>query len=451
MGKSLRGKECGKGICQRKDGLYHARFVDKAGKRHEKYFQTIPEARNWIEQAKYADKHEDVFCPSDTTVDAWFSFWIENIVGDLAPNTLRNYRERYKQNIQPIIGKMLLSDVKPMHCKKVLLSMDADYAGSTIRQTYITMGTLFKAAKMNDLIAKHPMDGVRFTKPVRATDDIKFLTRDEQRVFLETAKRSRNYNQYALIFETGLRTGEMIGLTWDAIDFQNRTLTVNKTLEYRHKQHFWCAGPPKTQQSYRTIPLTDRAYEILKEINDNKNFLVQMINDLLDFSKIEANTMEYKDGDVDVNALIQEICAAENAHPRPSGIQIEFVEKLPQCRLMIDRVRFAQVINNLVKNALKFTEQGSVRIGYRRLSNDSFYFYVADTGCGIDEESRRAIFERFVKMNYNIRGTGLGLSITKSIVEHYGGGIGVESKKGEGSTFYFTLPASAEYKEYGKF
>lgn len=164
------------------------------------------------------------------TVDVWFEFWIENIVGDLAPNTLRNYRERYKQNIQPIIGTMLLSDVKPMHCKKVLLSMDADYAGSTIRQTYITMGTMFKAAKMNDLIAKHPMDGVRFTKPVRATDDIKFLTRDEQRVFLETAKRSRNYNQYTLILETGLRTGEMIGLTWDAIDFEKRTLTVNKNI-----------------------------------------------------------------------------------------------------------------------------------------------------------------------------------------------------------------------------
>ena len=78
MGKNLKGKECGKGIYQIKDGLYHARFVDKAGKRHEKYFQTIPEARNWIEQAKYADKHEGVFCPSDTTVDAWFSFWIEN-------------------------------------------------------------------------------------------------------------------------------------------------------------------------------------------------------------------------------------------------------------------------------------------------------------------------------------------------------------------------------------
>ena len=270
MGKSLRGKECGKGICQRKDGLYSARFVSSEGKRQVKCFSSLPEARNWLDDAKYADKHENIFVPPDMTVDVWFEFWIENIVGDLAPNTLRNYRERYKQNIQPIIGTMLLSDVKPMHCKKVLLSMDADYAGSTIRQAYITMGTMFKAAKMNDLIAKHPMDGVRYTKPVRAPDDIHFLTRDEQIRFLEVAKRSRNYNQYALILETGLRIGEMIGLTWDAIDFEKRTLTVNKTLEFRHGEQYWRAGPPKTQHSYRTIPLTDRAYEILKGIWDSR-------------------------------------------------------------------------------------------------------------------------------------------------------------------------------------
>ncbi|WP_300698978.1 ATP-binding protein [Bacteroides sp.] len=189
----------------------------------------------------------------------------------------------------------------------------------------------------------------------------------------------------------------------------------------------------------------------LKEINDNKDSLLQLVNDLLDYSKIEANTLEFNDVEVDVNALISELCIAQNLHSHPSGIQVEFVEKLPQCRLVVDRTRFAQVVNNLVRNALKFTEQGSVKVGCRRLSNQSFYFYVADTGCGIDEEGRRAVFERFVKMNYNIKGTGLGLSITKSIVEHYGGGIGVESKKGEGSTFYFTLPAGLEYREYGKF
>lgn len=270
MGKNLKGKECGKGIYQRKDGLYSARFVDKLGNRHEKYFATIPEARNWIEESKYADKHEGIFVPTETTVDEWFEFWIENIVGDLAPNTLRNYRERYKFNIQPVIGKMTIANVKPMHCKKVLLKMDETYAGSTIRQTYICMGTMFKAALMHDLIPRHPMNGVRYTKPVRAKDDIKFLTREEQRIFLNAAKNSHNYNQYALILETGLRTGELIGLTWDAIDFPKRTLTVNKTLEYRHSQGYWRAGPPKTQQSYRTIPLTDVAYNILKEIWDKR-------------------------------------------------------------------------------------------------------------------------------------------------------------------------------------
>ena len=270
MGKSLRSKECDEGICQRKDSLYSARFVTKAGKRQVKCFSSLPEARNWLDDAKYADKHENIFVPPDMTVDAWFEFWISHIVGDLAPNTKRNYRERYEYNVKPVIGKMRLTDVKPMHCKKVFIQMDADYAGSTIRQAYITMGTMFKAAKMNDLIAKHPMDGVRFTKPVRTTDDIKFLTRDEQRVFLETAKRSRNYNQYALILETGLRTGEMIGLTWDAIDFEKCTLTVNKTLEFRHGEQYWRAGPPKTQHSYRTIPLTDRACEILKGIWDSR-------------------------------------------------------------------------------------------------------------------------------------------------------------------------------------
>ena len=284
MGKSLRGKECGKGICQRKDGLYSARFVSSEGKRQVKCFSSLPEARNWLEDAKYADRHEDVFAPPDMTVTEWFEFWISHIVGDLAPNTKRNYREQYEYNVKPVIGKMRLTDAKPMHCKMVFNRMEASYASSTIRQAY---GTMFRAAVMNDMIQKHPMDGVRFTKPVRATDDIKFLTRDEQHVFLETAKRSRNYNQYALILETGLRTGEMIGLTWDAIDFQNRTLTVNKTLEYRHKQHFWRAGPPKTQQSYRTIPLTDRAYEILKEIKDKLPWQKE--------SPLLSQTLEYID------------------------------------------------------------------------------------------------------------------------------------------------------------
>lgn len=264
MGKNLKGKECGKGICQRKDGKYTARYTAKDGSRREKHFSTLPEARNWLADARYEDTH-DIYNPSsDMTVDVWFEFWINNIVGNLAPNTRRNYRERYCMNIQPVIGKMRMCDVKPMHCKIILNRMETSYAGSTIRQAYITMGTMFRSAVMNEMLNKHPMDGVRYTKPVRAVDDIKFLTVEEQKIFLETAKRSHNYRQYVLLLETGLRTSEMIGLTWDSIDWKKRTLTVSKTLEYRHNTKVWRAGPPKTKSSYRTIPLTTRTYDILK-------------------------------------------------------------------------------------------------------------------------------------------------------------------------------------------
>ena len=267
MGKSLKGKELGKGIGQRKDGLYYARCTDKAGKRLEKCFQNLRDAQNWQKEQLYHQLYPSVKPkPVPMTVNAWETFWRENLLTGLAANTIRNYRERYEKNVKPILGDMLLTDVKPMHCKTVLNSMTASYAGSTIRQTYITMGTMFKAAKENGLIDTHPLDGVRFEASVKVPDEIHFLTVTEQSKFMEVAKRSHNYAQYALILETGLRTGEMIGLTWDAIDFEKRTLTVNKTLEFRHGEQYWRAGPPKTQHSYRTIPLTDRAYEILKGI-----------------------------------------------------------------------------------------------------------------------------------------------------------------------------------------
>ena len=288
MGKNLKGKEIGTGLSQRTDGKYSARFTDKFGKRHEKYFKTLPEARNWLAEAKYADTHENVFIPTETTVDEFFEFWIENIVGDLAPNTLRNYRERYVANIRPVIGRMTLANVKPMHCKKVLILMESTgYAGSTVRQAYITMGSLLKSAKENDLIVKHPMDGVRFTKPLRATDDIRFLNREEQQLFLEKAQSSHNYSQYALILETGLRTGELVGLTWDDINWKTKSLTVSKTLEFRYAEQNWRAGPPKTPQSYRTIPLTDKAYTILKELWDNRNRRKE--------SPLLSTTLEYID------------------------------------------------------------------------------------------------------------------------------------------------------------
>lgn len=175
----------------KKGRFIFCKILRKNGKRKEKYFETLPEAKNWLADARYEERHNLIVTSPDMTADKWFTFWIENIICDLAPNTIRNYQERYKWNIQPVIGAMRITAVKPMHCKAVLNRMESTYAGSTIRQAYITMGTMLKSAVMNDMIAKHPMNGVRCTKPVRAADDIKYLTVDEPEKFLETAERSR--------------------------------------------------------------------------------------------------------------------------------------------------------------------------------------------------------------------------------------------------------------------
>lgn len=273
MGKSLGGKELGKGLGQRKDGLYYARYSDSTGKVQEKCFKRLIEAKDWQQEQYYLARHaKSQDAVSTMTVDEWFQHWINEELVGLSPNTIRNYRERYEQNVRGILGNKRLSDLKPMHCKAVFNAMTGQYAGSTIRQAYIFLGSMLKCAKENGLVDKHPMDGVRFESAVKAPDEIHFLTIPEQQAFLNAAEQSANYYQYALILETGLRTGEMIALTWDDIDWERHTLAIRKTMEFRYEQQEWRAGPPKTKRSYRTIPLTDRAYCILQDLYVGRQF-----------------------------------------------------------------------------------------------------------------------------------------------------------------------------------
>lgn len=279
MAKSLTGKELGKGIGQRKDGLYYARCAIRPGKRLEKCFSSLADAQNWQMEQKYIRLHAPQIAESNSkkrtnniTVNEWFEIWDETMLVGKADNTRRNYRERYEKNAKEILGDLRLTDVKPLHCKAVLNGMIGDYANSTMRQTYVTLGVLFKSAKENGLIEKHPLDGVHVNGPVKATDEIRFLTISEQKSFMQAAKHTSNYAQYALILETGIRTGELIALTWDDIDWDRRTLSIRKTMEFRYKQKEWKAGAPKTLKSYRTIPLTDTAYQLLWELYISREY-----------------------------------------------------------------------------------------------------------------------------------------------------------------------------------
>lgn len=264
IGKDLKGKELGVGLSQLKNKKYRARFVATNGQRRELCFEKLAEAKKWLAQAKYEDQHSQLKASSRMTVNTWFEFWIEEIKGNtVRRNTKRNYSERYMHNIKDELGDMIISEVKPMHCQRVLNLMDEEYKGSTMEQCRITMYNIFADALENKIILTNPVTkSVKCPKKVESK--IRFLTKEEHIKFLEVAKNSSNYYQYALILQTGLRAGELTGLKWSDIDFEKRTLSVNRSMEFRYSEQKFLTGEPKSKSGYRTIPLTQEAYDILK-------------------------------------------------------------------------------------------------------------------------------------------------------------------------------------------
>ena len=183
--------------------------------------------------------------------------------------------------------------------------------------------------------------------------------------------------------------------------------------------------------------------EYIKIIENNNTLLLQLIGDILDLSKIEAGVFEFVYSKVNLNVLLMEVIRAARLRLKDESVVVEFVECLPECVICSDVNRLIQVMNNLITNAIKFTAKGSIRVGYRLREDESLYFYVSDTGCGIPADKLKEVFGRFVKLNSFQQGTGLGLSICESIVTRLGGQIGVMSEVGQGSTFWFTLSKSS--------
>ncbi|WP_349818514.1 site-specific integrase [Coprococcus sp. RTP31081st1_D2_RTP31081_211007] len=265
MGKSLKGKELGVGISQQTNGLYVARFTDRFGRRKSKRFKKLQECRQWIADATYIDEHSDLENATDMLVDAWFEYWIDLKKKTVRPNTVRNYSERYERNIKNVIGNKLLTEVKPIHCQKIFSDMaDEGYKTTTIYQTRIALYNMLEFAKENEVIITNPCKKSVKSDIGKPSDKKEALTIDDQRRFLAAAKGQSYEYQYRFALQTGLRTGELVGLKWEDINFERKTLTIERSMEFRYKVGEWRVGPPKSKSGYRTIPLTDEAICILK-------------------------------------------------------------------------------------------------------------------------------------------------------------------------------------------
>ncbi|MFC2080168.1 response regulator [Bacteroidota bacterium] len=201
-----------------------------------------------------------------------------------------------------------------------------------------------------------------------------------------------------------------------------------------------------TQLLQNDIPYEKKdAY--VKVIHENSNSLLRLIEDIIDVSKIEAGELKIEETEVDINSLLLNLGKTyrQTLKNYPDK-KVEIIELLPteNTNIIVDAIRLNQVLLNLVSNAVKYTEKGSITIGYVN-EGDFLRFFVRDTGSGIQDIYLAEIFDRFRKIetdeSFKIQpGTGIGLSISRSLIKLMGGHIGVESEFGKGSEFYFTLP-----------
>ena len=176
--------------------------------------------------------------------------------------------------------------------------------------------------------------------------------------------------------------------------------------------------------------------QLISEIQTNNQKLLRIIDGLVSMSKIEAGAKSLLMGKVELNQLLQDVA---DAYRPTTNLPINVQCPLPQLKIETDREKLVEILDHLVQNAIKFTTEGEINLGYEVMGNQ-VRVNVTDTGKGVSEEDQSRIFERFVKVDEYVPGTGLGLSVVESHIKNLGGSVGVESSLGVGSNFWFILP-----------
>ena len=257
-------KKVGTNIIEKPNGKFLARVRTKAG-RIGKTFETLDAAEIWIIETKTKDNRDNTFSPL-MSLNAWFIFLCENLLTDIRTNTLLSYKSKYNTWIGPEIGKYSMCDIKPYTCTSVLNKMkEAGRKASSIDQVRIVMHIIFDYAVENEIITSNPV-----TKSVKVKGasspfvETRFLTRSEQIIFLEEAKKHKHYEVFRFILETGLRYGELTGLQWS--DISGRIMTISRQGYFLEDHGEFVIGPPKSDKGYRDIYLTDSALDVLNSL-----------------------------------------------------------------------------------------------------------------------------------------------------------------------------------------
>lgn len=270
MGKDLKGKELGKGITQRKDGSYHARFTNRFDKRQSVYGKTLKEVKNNLAMAMSEDISKKNVVQPGTTVDQWYEKWMRIYKKPVVrANTVRQYQYVYEHNIRPYIGNIKLADVTKLMVTDVMNQLKAKgYAWESLNKVKVLLTDMFDRAIEDEFAVRNPAKGARNPRN-KPQKQVKALSREDQLDFFQCSNGTFYDNLFRTAASTGLRPGELFALTENDIDFENMEIHVTKTLLYQKLEGDTCKtfhiDDPKTYTSRRTVPINKYCEEALKK------------------------------------------------------------------------------------------------------------------------------------------------------------------------------------------
>lgn len=270
MGKDLKGKELGRGIKQRADRSYEARFTNRFGDRQSVYAMSLREIKSRLAKAKAADIDRRNVANPNVHLDEWYKKWMDVYNRPVVrANTIRQYQYIYEHNIRPYIGDPKINDITKLAVQDILNQLkDAGYQWESLNKVKILLTDMFDRAIEDDMMLKNPAKGVKIPVP-RPEKEVKALSQEEQQAFFRCSAGTFYDNLFRVAVGTGLRPGELFALREENIDFKNKVIHVEKTLLYQKLEgdtgKTFHEDDPKTRTSKRSVPMNKYCEDALRQ------------------------------------------------------------------------------------------------------------------------------------------------------------------------------------------
>lgn len=270
MGKDLKGKELGRGIKQRPDKKYEARFVNRFGDRQSVYAMSLREVKSKLAKAKAADVEKKNVIDPNIKLDAWYLKWLDVYKRPaVRANTIRHYKYVFEHNVQPYIGNPKLTEITRLMVTDVLNKLkERGYKWESLNKVKILLTDMFERAVDDEFMLKNPAKHIKI--PVaKPENEVKALSKEEQQTFFQCSSGTFYDNLFRVAVSTGLRPGELFALTEDNIDFNRKEIHVEKTLLYQKLEgdtgKTFHENEPKTSSSRRSVPMNKYCEEALQK------------------------------------------------------------------------------------------------------------------------------------------------------------------------------------------